>query len=626
MFKKIGLRLIFVVSITAITIIGVYSYFNIKSQSNMLLAEVERHANQLSDAVKNGTRYDMLFNQRERIHQIINTIGTGSNINDVRILNKEGEIIYSSNKKDIGNMLDKNAESCYACHAANQPLERLSIKERTRIFRIHPDSARTFGIINPIYNEESCWKSDCHAHPQSAKILGVLDVTLSLAEVDKQIQQSEINELGFAIIAIVSIGFIISIFVKRWVDNPVKELIKGTDKVAIGELTYSIKQTGNDELGVLAKSFNNMTKKLNEMKLQLFQSEKLASIGQLAAGVAHEINNPLTGVLTYSSYLLKRAKDNPEMQEDLNVIVRETKRSREIVKSLLDFSRQSTPKKNLSDLNQVVEKAESVVQNQLKINRVSLVKELDSALPQITVDANQIQQVLINFLVNAIDAIGPDGGKITIKTSEIELSPRGITQIKNAVCPNGHSLIDDSHRIDGLPSIKLKAKYGNNIGFIHLDPIYGKDNHHYGIPIQKNKVISLECPECDISLIDKNRKCEKCGSEIYQINIPDQGVLIGCARANCSWQKWDFIDKGGKRKYIEISVADTGCGIAPENINKIFDPFFSTKGQKGTGLGLSVNWGIIDNHNGSIAVISKTGEGTMFKIRLPIDQKNGKPL
>ncbi len=618
MFKKIGLRLIFVVSITALIIIGIYSYFNIRSQSNMLLAEVERHANQLSDAVKNGTRYDMLYNQRERIHQIINTIGAGSNINDVRILNKEGEIIYSSNKNDIGKMLDKNAESCYACHAANQPLERLSIKERTRIYRIHPDSSRTLGIINPIYNEESCWKSDCHAHPQNAKILGVLDVTMSLAEVDKQIKQSEIQELGFAIIAIVSIGFIISIFVKRWVDKPVRELINGTDRVAIGELNYSIKQTGNDELGVLAKSFNNMTKKLNEMKLQLFQSEKLASIGQLAAGVAHEINNPLTGVLTYSSFLLKRTKDNPEMQEDLNVIVRETKRSREIVKSLLDFSRQSTPKMNPSDLNEIVAKAESVVLNQLRINNVNLIKELESGLPKITVDSNQIQQVFINFLVNAIDAIGPNGGKITIKTSEIELSPFGITQIKNAVCPNGHNLIDDSHRIDSLPSIKLKAKYGNNIGFIHLDPIYGKNNHHYGIPLQKNKTINLECPECDIPLIDKTRKCEKCGSDIYQITIPEQGILLGCTKTNCFWQKWDFVEKGGKKKFIEISIADSGCGIAPENINKIFDPFFSTKGQKGTGLGLSVNWGIIDNHNGSIAVISKIGEGTMFKIRLPI--------
>lgn len=621
MFKKIGFKLIFVVSITALLIISVYSYFNINSQKNMLLFEVERHANQLSDVVKNGTRYDMLFNQRERIHQIINTIGQGTSIKDVRILNKEGAIIYSSDKNDIGKMVDKKAESCYACHAADKPLERISIQQRTRIYRLHPDSSRIFGIINPIYNEETCWKSDCHAHAKSATVLGVLDVTISLADVDRQIEQSEIKVVIFALIAIFSIGFIISYFVSKWINVPVKELVNGTNKVAVGELNYTIKQTGRDELGILAQSFNNMTKKLNEMRLQLFQSEKLASIGQLAAGVAHEINNPLTGVLTYSSFLLKRTKDNPEFQEDLNVIVRETKRSREIVKSLLDFSRQSTPKMNPTDLNEIVSKAESVVLNQLKINHVDLIKDLDAGVPKITVDANQIQQVIINFLVNAVDAIGPKGGKITIKTSEIELSPKGITQIKRAECPNGHNLIDENHRIEGLPSIKIKVDYGSNIGFIHLDPIYGRMNNHYGIPIPKNKSIHISCPECGVPLINKHLKCEKCESEIFQIIIPGQGELLGCTKINCSWQKWDFIDRGGKKRFFEMSIADSGCGIAPENINKIFDPFFSTKGQKGTGLGLSVNWGIIDNHGGSIAVISKVGEGTMFKIRLPIDQK-----
>ncbi len=622
MFKKVGFKLIFVVSITTLLIISVYSYFNIRSQTNMLLSEVDRHANQLSEAVKNGTRYDMLFNQRERIHQIINTIGRGSDIKAVRILNKEGVVMYSSDSTFVGQMVNKRAEACYACHAADKPLERISIEERTRIFRIHPDSGRVYGIINPIYNEPSCWTADCHAHPKSATVLGVLDVTMSLEQVDGEILESEITELIFAIISVVSIGIIIGVFVKKWVDKPVKELVHGTNRVASGELNYTIKHTGKDELGVLANSFNNMTKKLNEMRLQLFQSEKLASIGQLAAGVAHEINNPLTGVLTYSSFLLKRTKDNPEIQEDLNVIVRETKRSREIVKSLLDFSRQSTPKMSPADLNEIINKAEAVVLNKLKLNNIVLVKDFDAALPQITVDANQIQQVIINFLVNATDAIGPKGGKITIKTTEIELSPKGITQIKRAECPNGHNLIDDDHRIDGKPSIKLKVQYGSNIGFIHLDPMYGLGKNHFGIPVPKNKTIHIGCPECDVTMINKTEKCDKCGSEIYEVNIPGQGLLLGCARVNCNWQRWDYIDKAGKKRFAELSIADTGCGIDPENINKIFDPFFSTKGQKGTGLGLSVNWGIIDNHGGSIAVISKVGEGTMFKIRLPLEQKS----
>ena len=117
-----------------------------------------------------------------------------------------------------------------------------------------------------------------------------------------------------------------------------------------------------------------MTKKLAEARIQLFQSDKMASLGRLAAGVAHEINNPLTGILTYSSFLLKRFKHDDETAKDLEVIVRETKRSREIVKGLLDFARQSIPKKNESNINEIIDRAVAVVENQLILNKIKLIK------------------------------------------------------------------------------------------------------------------------------------------------------------------------------------------------------------------------------------------------------------
>lgn len=618
-FRKIGLKLILVVSLTVVIIIGINSYIKIKSQSKVLLAEVERHANQLSETVKNSTRYGMLLNRREYVDEIVKTIGKDPAIDNIRIYNKEGKIIYSTNADDIGKMLDKKAESCYACHTENKPLEKLSNKERTRIFRLQPNSVRVMGIINPIYNEKSCWQADCHAHPQSSTVLGVLDVTISLAEVDKQIRINELQELLFAIISITAIGFIIGIFVKRWVDRPVKELVKATNQVAAGNLSYEIKDLGNDELGYLAKSFNNMTKKLNEIQQQLIQSDKMALLGKLAAGVAHEINNPLTGVLTYSSYLLKRTKDNPQLQEDLNVIVRETIRSREIVKSLLDFSRQSTPKKSLVDINEIINRADAVVHNQLNLNKIELIKQLDYNLPKIVADANQMQQVFLNLLLNAIDAIGPNGGTITIKTSQTTLSPKGITHLKAALCPKNHNLIDNEHKIGGLASIRLKIKSNGNQGFLFLDPVYGRAKHYFSIPIEKNVSVNLSCPICDLSLIDKNEKCPLCGGPIYKIEIPTQGYLEGCASFNDDWQRWQWLDQRGERKFIDIQISDTGCGIPQEHINKIFEPFFTTKGQKGTGLGLSVVWGIIDNHNGTINVQSEVGKGTTFSIKLPGD-------
>ncbi|HMN25919.1 MAG TPA: two-component sensor histidine kinase, partial [Ignavibacteriaceae bacterium] len=135
MFKKIGFRLIFVVAFTSLVIIGVFAYFNVQSQSNSLISEVERHANQLGETVVASTRLDMMLNQRDRIQQTINSIGSQPQIRDVRIINKFGEIIYSSDSTNINKMVDKRAESCYACHTEDEPLEQISITERTRIFK-----------------------------------------------------------------------------------------------------------------------------------------------------------------------------------------------------------------------------------------------------------------------------------------------------------------------------------------------------------------------------------------------------------------------------------------------------------------------------------------------------------
>jgi two-component system, NtrC family, sensor kinase len=616
MFRKIGTKLILAVSLTAVLIIGLYSYINLNNQTEVLRTEVQRHANQLSETVKNSTRFVMLKNDRDYIQQIIDQIGKDPAIHNVKIMNKEGGIIYSSKLADIGNMLDKKEESCYACHAENKPLEKLPMTNRTRIFSVHPDSAQVLGIINPIYNEPTCYEADCHAHEKNAKVLGVLDVTISLKEVEKQIRANEIQGIIFSLIAIVLIGIIIALFVKRYVDKPVDELIHATEQVAGGNLHYKISDLGSDELGSLAKSFNEMTHKLDETSQQLYQSTKMASLGQLAAGVAHEINNPLTGVLTYSSFLLKRTKDNPQMQEDLNVIVRETMRSREIVKGLLDFARQSVPKKSLIDINEVLERAFSVIKSQLKLNRITLERNLNEALPKITADANQIQQVFLNLFVNAIDAIGQDG-KIKIETSYMSLSPKGITQIKKAVCGKTHSLIDPQHKIGGFSSIRMKIKSNGNEGFVHLDPIYGSHRHYFGVNIEKGEHNQLSCPTCDLSLIDKNSTCPECGGPVYKIQVPNKGFVEGCASFKDDWQRWGFVDGAGEKRFVEIDITDSGCGIPSENLNKIFEPFFSTKGQKGTGLGLSVIWGIVDNHNGTITVDSEIGKGTTFSIRLP---------
>jgi len=616
--KKIGFKLTVGVVLTTLLAISLFAWFNIQSQSNSLLSEVERHARQLSEAVKSDTEYDMLRNDRERIHESIRRIGQQASIDRIRIFNKLGEIIYSSESDEIGTLVDQKAESCYRCHSLGKPLEHLETKERTRIFQLHRDSPRLLGIIDPIYNSESCWSAACHAHPEAQTVLGVLDVTMPLAEVDRNIRRSQLAAVILAISAILFLSLIVGLMVRWWIDRPVQELLTATRNVAGGNLAYRLTVKSDDELGMLGNSFNNMTDKLAQARLQLFQSDKLASLGRLAAGVAHEINNPMTAVLTYSSYLLKRTQGRPELHNDLQVIVSETIRCREIVKNLLDFARQTVPKKRKADINEIIGRAVKVIENQLSLGQVKLVMDLDPALPKVTVDANQIQQVFINLLVNAVDAIGEKEGSIRVTSRAINLDPAGVLQIKSAVCRKRHELVDRKFQINGKPAITMRYRHQDQSGLIHLNPMYGSDEHQLtGLPPLADDV-ELVCPECVTSLIAEGERCPKCNAPIFVFEVPLKGLVQGCLRAGCGWHRWEQVDSNWNDEFVEVRVEDDGCGIPKTQIPHLFEPFATTKGPKGTGLGLAVTWGIVDNHNGTISVESEVGAGTTFVVRIPV--------
>jgi two-component system NtrC family sensor kinase len=493
---KISYKLIAAVGGVTLVIIGIFAYVILSAHQAQLISELQRNANQLSETIKSSTRDDMLANQREKVLRIITLIGKQEGIQKVRIFNKDGVIQVSTDASDLGKKLDMTTEACYACHAANQPLERLEFPDRTRIFQ-PPGGDRILSIINPIDNEPSCSQSGCHE--PTKKVLGVLDISMSLGEVDREMHAGQQRLLLLGVVAIAAVSLMIYLLINRIVLKPVHAIVAATRKVAAGDLHYKIALAKRDEIGMLADSFNEMTQKLSEAQRQVYQSQKLAAVGQLAAGVAHEINNPLTGVLSYSSFLLKRAEDKPEFKADLEVIVRETKRCRGIVKGLLDFSRQSPPEMHENDLNEIAERAVRIVQAQLDEHHIRLDMNLRSGLPKIQADANQIQQVLVNLLLNANDAVGESGGTISMSTNFADTS---------------------------------------------------------STPVQD--------------------------------------------------------------RALEVMVSDTGCGIPAADIQKIFDPFFSTKGPKGTGLGLAVAWGIIGKHNGRIEVESEVGKGTTFRVFLPV--------
>jgi two-component system NtrC family sensor kinase len=460
MRTRIGTRLILGAGLATALAIGGMAVAVLRAHSAQLMAERTRSADQLSETIKSSTHFDMLENRRENLHRDIRAVGglNDQGIRKVRVFNKEGRIMFSSASEEIGTSLDIRGEACYACHAEGRPLERLGIQARARTFRA-PDGTRVLGVIKPIPNEPSCSTAACHAHSAKQSLLGVLDVNVSLAEVDREIAQSRSMIVASAVLAILAGSFMLWWLNRRLVVRPVAQLLAGTRRVSEGDLGTVIPVQGRHELSALARAFNEMTRNLADTQRQLAQADKLASVGRLAAGVAHEINNPLTGVLSYASLLRKRMEHDPPACEDLDVIVRETVRCRGIIRELLDFARPAAPARKPMDLNEVVRRAVSVVMTQLSLNQVNLSLDLSSDLPSVQADANQIQQVVVNLLLNAADAIGAEGGNIRATTRP---GPAGTIEF----------LLEDSGR--GIPSEDLsrifepffttKGNHGTGLG------------------------------------------------------------------------------------------------------------------------------------------------------------------
>ena len=220
------------------------------------------------------------------------------------------------------------------------------------------------------------------------------------------------------------------------------------------------------------------------------QTEKLTALGRMAAGIAHEINNPLAGILLYSSNLVKKSDPGP-IKEGLEIIMQETQRCKIIIQELLEFARDRESQKTMANINTIIEKSLSILENEFRLRHIQLETRLSSTVTETMLDGHQLEQVFVNLLLNAIQAIDQDG----------------IVTVRSQVAP-GH-------------------------------------------------------------------------------------------------------------EFIVVEIEDTGCGIPDENLDKIFEPFFSTK-KEGTGLGLAVSYGIIRNHQGSIKADSEKGKRTRFRITLPV--------
>jgi two-component system NtrC family sensor kinase len=509
-------------AITALLILIMipFIYLNVSSVEDLLYEEAVSEADVVSETIIKTTRFQMLENDRRRLYQMVQEAGSQENIEDIRMINKEGIITFSTNPKEMGVNIEKDTAVCNPCHIGRRPpLEVISALRRSRIIQAE-GGRELLGISKPIFNDERCSSASCHFHPPDQNILGVLYTTVSLETMHARSAQYTQRLILLTFSMLFLIGATLTMLIRRQVSRPIGEILNHTKKIGELEFGTEIPDLGRDEIGDLARSFNGMTRKLDHatkeleewghtleqkveertaeirhMQAQLIQSEKLASLGEIVAGIAHELNNPLTGVIVYSSLMEKDEKLSATHREDVASIIHESQRCARIVKGLLKFSRVASPQKLMASVNSVMDNTLSLIGTQSIFHNVNIRKRYDADMRETLIDPNQIEQVFINLLINAGQAM-PEGGNLDI-----------ITQV-NA----GH---------------------------------------------------------------------------------------------------------------VTVSIRDTGCGIPPEHLPRIFDPFFSTKESAGTGLGLSVSYGIVESHGGTIKVESVVGKGTEFIVQIPLLASEG---
>ncbi len=261
-------KLILAVGMTLLLIISAWAYFNIKYQKEKLMNNILAGTDKLTNTIKLGTHYAMMLNSRDDINQIINNIAKQPQFENIRIYNKEGQIKFSNETSEVDMTTNIKAEACDICHRTDPPLSQLDLSERTRIFN-SPKGYRLLGIISPIRNEPGCATGDCHVHPGDKKVLGALDVVVSLETTDSEILDAEKGIIGLAAFVFLVTSAIIFVWVLRFVSKPIRKLIDETRLIAKGEYDKSVDIERDDEIGQLAVAINKMGREIGKKQAEL---------------------------------------------------------------------------------------------------------------------------------------------------------------------------------------------------------------------------------------------------------------------------------------------------------------------------------------------------------------------
>jgi two-component system, NtrC family, sensor kinase len=439
---RLSTRLFVMIAIVSVAAVAAFAVAEYAVQRH-LFAQVLKESDLLSGTIRNALHRAMLQDRRDDAYAIMDDIGRHEGIARVRMLDAEGRITYSTDKAEIGTLVDRRAEACVACHEdAMGPLHAVDQPTRSRVFELN--GGRFTGLVTPLPNEPSCSTAACHAHSPDQKVLGVVDLTLSLEALDVETQLFRWRTIAAAAAAAAVAGLLFWLFSRAYVIRPVAALVQATRRVARDQLDLEIPVRWSGEMGLLAASFNDMTRSLRATKRQLdelmhslerqvqdrtaalytaqeqlVRTEKLSSLGKLSASIAHEINNPLAGILTFAKLMIRTLESGPPdeaarktLVKNLQLVQRETERCSAIVRNLLDFARERPMAVKDVSMPAVLDEVLQLVANQLAMQGVQLERRVGT-LPAVSGDFGQLRQALVNVVMNACEAL-PRGGTLAI--------------------------------------------------------------------------------------------------------------------------------------------------------------------------------------------------------------------
>jgi len=491
--------------------VSLFAFFNITTLKKLFLLDAKDDIETVSEIILHTTHFQMLEDNRARVYEMMEEVTLHEKIDRIRLFSTAGLVHFSTSTEEIGKSMAEIETKCQDCENEIFVPEDLSLEDSRRIFR-NTQGEEILSVTTAIYNKPSCYTAACHVHPSNVKTLGFLEVQGSLAKIGVQASSYRNSIATFGITLLLLVVICLSWMTQSLVINPVHDLLLHAQKVSNMELDSHLQRKSDDEIGELSEAFNDMTVKLKrardeysdltetlEAKViertekiaqvsdQLVRSEKLASLGQLVAGIAHEINNPLTGILMFANMFAQDQSLAENQREDAMTIVRETNRCADIVRRLLDFSRTSIPDKQLRSLSTLMESTLALVMHHATVNDVEIVRNYGVNLPDIDVDPNQIEQVFINLLVNACHAM-PMGGRMTISMRRDLKSDQLITTIEDT----GHGISDENlgrifdpffttknQELDGISGtgLGLSVSYGiiqNHGGQITVQSVLGR--------------------------------------------------------------------------------------------------------------------------------------------------------